>query len=145
MSGCLYITVRSRRCVWHKMCGASQSQSFLGISKKSFLTIAEYNAVLDYKFNDGSGRHCYNHIDGNIMADGRSIEFTKALFGDAYIDTVAEEIQNVFHGIKGFNRRGLYRMKKLYEIYADDEFVTALLSQISWQLWKMAFTVYNIC
>ena len=61
-----------------------------------------------------------------------SIESTKALFGDAYIDTVAEEIQNVFPGIKGFNRRGLYRMKKFYETYADDEFVTALLSQISW-------------
>ena len=61
-----------------------------------------------------------------------STESTKALFGDAYIDTVAEEIQNAFPGIKGFNRRGLYRMKKFYETYADDEFVTTLLSQISW-------------
>lgn len=61
-----------------------------------------------------------------------SIESTKALFGDAYIDTVAEEIQNAFPGIKGFNRRGLYRMKKFYETYVDDEFVTTLLSQISW-------------
>lgn len=48
------------------------------------------------------------------------------------IDTVVEEIQNAFPGIKGFNRRGLYRMKKFYETYADDEFVTTLLSQISW-------------
>ena len=56
----------------------------------------------------------------------------KVSFGDAYIDTVAEEIQNAFPGIKGFNRRGLYRMKKFYETYADDEFVTTLLSQISW-------------
>lgn len=56
----------------------------------------------------------------------------KALFGDAYIDTVAEEIQNAFPEMKGFNRRGLYRMKKFYETYADDEFVTTLLSQISW-------------
>ncbi len=47
-----------------------------------------------------------------------------------YIDTVAEEIQNAFPGIKGFNRRGLYRMKKFYETYADDEFVATLLSQI---------------
>ena len=61
-----------------------------------------------------------------------STESTKALFGDAYIDTVAEEIQNAFPGIKGFNRRGLYRMKKFYETYVDDEFVTTLLSQISW-------------
>ena len=61
-----------------------------------------------------------------------STESEKASFGDAYIDTVAEEIQNAFPGIKGFNRRGLYRMKKFYETYKDDEFVTTLLTQISW-------------
>ena len=61
-----------------------------------------------------------------------STESIKASFGDAYINTVVEEIQNAFPGIKGFNRRGLYRMKKFYETYADDEFVTTLLSQISW-------------
>lgn len=32
-----------------------------------------------------------------------SIESVKASFGDAYIDSVAEEIQDVFPGIKGFN------------------------------------------
>ena len=61
-----------------------------------------------------------------------STESIKASFGDAYINTVVEEIQNAFPGIKGFNRRGLYRMKKFYETYAGDEFVTTLLSQISW-------------
>ena len=61
-----------------------------------------------------------------------SAESAKASFGDAYIDKVADEIQTAFPGIKGFNRRGLYRMKKFYEIYKDDEFVTTLLSQISW-------------
>ena len=34
-----------------------------------------------------------------------------------------------FHG---FNRRGLYRMKQFYETYKDDEFVTPLVTQISW-------------
>ena len=33
--------------------------------------------------------------------------------------------------LKGFNRRGLYRMKQFYETYSDDKFVTAVLSQIS--------------
>ena len=59
-------------------------------------------------------------------------ESQNAEFGDSYIDSVAEEIQKAFPGIKGFNRRGLYRMKKFYETYKDDEFVTTLLSQISW-------------
>ncbi len=61
-----------------------------------------------------------------------SKEAENATFGDAYIDSISEYIQEKFPGIKGFNRRGLYRMKKFYETYADDEFVTALLSQISW-------------
>lgn len=61
-----------------------------------------------------------------------SKEAENATFGDAYIDSISEYIQEQFPGIKGFNRRGLYRMKKFYETYADDEFVTALLTQISW-------------
>jgi len=61
-----------------------------------------------------------------------SKESERASFGDAFIDSVSEEIQNAFPGIKGFNRRGLYRMKKFYETYKNDEFVSTLLSQISW-------------
>ena len=37
-----------------------------------------------------------------------SKEAENAAFGDAYIDSVAKEIQEAFPGIKGFNRRGLY-------------------------------------
>ncbi len=59
-------------------------------------------------------------------------ESHKKSFGDAYIDTIANEVQQAFPGIKGFNRRGLYRMKKFYETYAQDEFVSTLLTQISW-------------
>ena len=55
-----------------------------------------------------------------------------ANFGDAYMDSIASSIQKYFPGIKGFTRRGLYRIKSFYETYADDEFVTAVLSQISW-------------
>ena len=61
-----------------------------------------------------------------------SKESKKAVFGDAYIDTVVSDINRVFPGIKGFNRRGMYRMKQFYETYSGDEFVSALLTQISW-------------
>jgi len=61
-----------------------------------------------------------------------SKESSNMTFGDAYIDSVAKEIQNAFPGIKGFTRRGLYRMKQFYETYCGDEFVSALLTQISW-------------
>lgn len=61
-----------------------------------------------------------------------SKESEQASFGDAYIDNIASEIQETFPGIKGFNRRGLYRMKKFYETYKDNEIVTPLVTQISW-------------
>lgn len=55
-----------------------------------------------------------------------------AAFGDKVIDEVASYIAGSGTNIKGFNRRGLYRMKQFYETYKDDEFVTPLVTQISW-------------
>ena len=55
-----------------------------------------------------------------------------ANYGDAYIDSLAESIQTRFPGIKGFNRRGLYRMKQFYELYAENEKVSPLVTQLSW-------------
>ena len=34
--------------------------------------------------------------------------------------------------MKGFTRRGIYRMKQFYETYKDNEIVSTLLTQISW-------------
>lgn len=53
-------------------------------------------------------------------------------FGDKVIDEVADYISETNPTIKGFNRRGLYRMRQFYETYKDDEFVSALLTQLSW-------------
>ena len=53
-------------------------------------------------------------------------------YGDRYIDSLSSYIQNQFPGIKGFNRRGLYRMKQFYETYAGNEKVTPLVTQLSW-------------
>ena len=53
-------------------------------------------------------------------------------FGDKVIDEVAAYIATANPGVKGFNRRGLYRMKQFYETYKDNEFVTPLVTQISW-------------
>ena len=61
-----------------------------------------------------------------------SKETEQASYGDAYIDEISKEIQETFPEIKGFNRRGLYRMKKFYETYKDNEIVTPLVTQISW-------------
>jgi hypothetical protein len=45
----------------------------------------------------------------------------EASYGDNYIDALAAYISEQFPGIKGFNRRGLYRMKQFYETYAGNE------------------------
>lgn len=47
-------------------------------------------------------------------------ESEQSVFSDAYIDNIARGIQEAFPEIKGFNRRGLYRMKKFYETYKDN-------------------------
>jgi len=59
-------------------------------------------------------------------------ESAKSSWGDAFIDETANYIKENCPGIKGFNRRGLYRMRQFYETYRDNEFVSALLTQISW-------------
>ena len=53
-------------------------------------------------------------------------------YGDGVIDEVAAYIAREAPDIKGFNRRGLYRMKQFFETYRDDGFVTPLVTQISW-------------
>lgn len=61
-----------------------------------------------------------------------SEKLKEADYGDGYIDSLSEYIRRQFPGIKGFNRRGLYRMKQFYEIYADNEKVSPLVTQLSW-------------
>ena len=61
-----------------------------------------------------------------------SNESVKSAWGDSFIDATAEYIKENCPGIKGFNRRGLYRMRQFYETYKDNKFVSALLTQICW-------------
>lgn len=61
-----------------------------------------------------------------------SVLCAKASFRDKVIDEIAAYIAETSPQIKGFNRRGLYRMKQFYETYKDDEFVTPLVTQIGW-------------
>jgi predicted nuclease of restriction endonuclease-like (RecB) superfamily len=61
-----------------------------------------------------------------------SAQSETAAYGDAYVDSLSNYIQQEFPGIKGFTRRGLYRMKQFYEAYKDNEIVSTLLTQLSW-------------
>ena len=61
-----------------------------------------------------------------------SKKIADAEWGDAVVDQLADYIQNSHPEFKGFTRRGLYRMRQFYEVYRDNKFVSALLTQISW-------------
>ena len=69
----------------------------------------------------------YQHV-GRFLSE----QSQKANYGDAYIDSLSEYVQKHFPGIKGFNRRGLYRMKQFGETYAGNKKVSPLVTQLSW-------------
>ena len=56
----------------------------------------------------------------------------KASYGDSFVDGLANYFNKQHPEIKGFNRRGLYRMKQFYELYKDNQKVSTLLTQLSW-------------
>ena len=48
------------------------------------------------------------------------------------VKQLADYIQTEYPNLKGFTKRGLYRMKQFYETYDGIEKLTTLLSQLSW-------------
>ena len=56
----------------------------------------------------------------------------KTEYGDAFVQKLADFFAENYPDLKGFNRRGLYRMKQFYELYKDNEKVSTLLTQLSW-------------
>lgn len=61
-----------------------------------------------------------------------SRESKNAEYGDAFVKRLAEFFADNYPEFKGFNRRGLYRMKQFYEMYKDEEKVSPLVTQLSW-------------
>jgi len=53
-------------------------------------------------------------------------------WGNRVIDNIAYVINSRYPNLKGFNKRGLYRMIQFYETYSKDENLSPLVSQISW-------------
>jgi len=61
-----------------------------------------------------------------------SEESANSTWGGSFVDVTARYIKDNCPGIRGFNRRSLYRMRQFYETYKDNEFVSPLVTQISW-------------
>jgi hypothetical protein len=61
-----------------------------------------------------------------------SVQSKNAEYGDAFVQKLADFFATNYPELKGFNRRGLYRMKQFYELYKDNEKVSTLLTQLNW-------------
>ena len=53
-------------------------------------------------------------------------------WGDKIVEKLAEFMKREYPTMRGFNKRGIYRMKQFYETYKDYPFVSPLVTQISW-------------
>ncbi len=61
-----------------------------------------------------------------------SMRSENAGYGDAFVQKLADFFAVNYPEMKGFNRRGLYRMKQFYEMYQGIEKVSPLVTQLSW-------------
>jgi len=69
----------------------------------------------------------YRDIGKHISEQSENVEY-----GDAFVQKLADFFAANYPDLKGFNRRGLYRMKQFYELYKDNPKVSTLLTQLSW-------------
>ncbi|MCB0521884.1 MAG: DUF1016 domain-containing protein [Lewinellaceae bacterium] len=53
-------------------------------------------------------------------------------WGQSTVQQLPDFIKARYPELKGFTRRGLYRMKQFYETYKNVEIVSSLMTQISW-------------
>lgn len=53
-------------------------------------------------------------------------------WGDKIVDKLVDFMKREYPTLKGFNKRGIYRMKQFYETYKDYPIVSPLVTQISW-------------
>ncbi|RTL54362.1 MAG: DUF1016 family protein [Sphingobacteriales bacterium] len=63
---------------------------------------------------------------GNIVSE----KVSAGAWGENTVEELASFIQDNCSGLKGFNRRGLYRMKQFYETYSSPEFVSTLATHL---------------
>ena len=61
-----------------------------------------------------------------------SLKLKSSEWGEAVVNQLAEYLQQTQPELKGFSRRGLYRMLQFYETYSNFENVSTLLTQIPW-------------
>ncbi len=87
---------------------------------------------------DSARERAYRKVNEELILMYRDIgeyiskQSENAGYGDAFVQKLADFFSENYPDLKGFNRRGLYRMKQFYELYKDEEKVSPLVTQLSW-------------
>ncbi|TAF75424.1 MAG: DUF1016 domain-containing protein [Bacteroidetes bacterium] len=90
----------------------------------SLIKEAQYKS---YQYVNATLVQLYYQI-GKTVSD----KVSSGIWGESVVKTLAQYIENELPTVKGFNARGLYRMKQFYETYYEFEKVSSVMTQISW-------------
>ena len=112
---------------------------------KDMIVLQNTDEVKDnYQFDDivkiieGAKDRAYKRVNEELILMYQEVgkyiseKSKEASYGSNFVENVADFFSENYPDLKGFTRRGLYRMKQFYELYKDDEKVSTLLTQLNW-------------
>jgi hypothetical protein len=53
-------------------------------------------------------------------------------WGKSVVEKLSKDLQTEHPGIRGFSARNISRMKTLYEVYQDSQFLPPVVAEIGW-------------
>ena len=104
------------------------------------MDIQPYNEQFQKVVNiiESAKERAYRKVNEELITMYRDIgeyiskQSKNSSYGDAFVQKLADFFSENYPELKGFNRRGLYRMKQFYELYQGEEKVSPLVTQVSW-------------
>ena len=104
------------------------------------MDIQPYNEQFQKVVNiiESAKERAYRKVNEELITMYRDIgeyiskQSKNSSYGDAFVQKLADFFSENYPELKGFNRRGLYRMKQFYELYQGEEKVSPLVTQLSW-------------
>ena len=104
------------------------------------MDIQPYNQQFQKVVNiiESAKERAYRKVNEELITMYRDIgeyiskQSKNSSYGDAFVQKLADFFSENYPELKGFNRRGLYRMKQFYELYQGEEKVSPLVTQLSW-------------
>ena len=108
--------------------------------KKALQKASEENYSFDdiVKIIESAKERAYRKVNEELILMYQEVgkyiseKSKEAKYGSNLVENIAGFFKENYPELKGFNRRGLYRMKQFYEMYKDDQKVSTLLTQLSW-------------